>query len=180
MKKILLTESEKKAIQIVKENAIINSFAKEFNKIKRVGENKLNEGWKTNLAAGLATAVSGIQAQNSTSSETNSIGKEIQQTKQIKSDTNVADPYNVNRDNSIWRTIPIVGIKYNVNVGKLGTPAVYVYHNRTPEDPGFNPKTDREVVYMSNIDNLRRTAEYQKYMRGLQNKSTDSRLVDDN
>ena len=41
MKKILLTESEKKAIILEREQAIINNFAKTFNSIKRVDENEV-------------------------------------------------------------------------------------------------------------------------------------------
>jgi hypothetical protein len=44
MKKILLTESEKKAIISAKEKAIMESFAKTFNSIKRIDENEINEG----------------------------------------------------------------------------------------------------------------------------------------
>jgi hypothetical protein len=43
MKKILLTESEKKAIILEKEKSIIANFAKTFNTIKRIDENELNE-----------------------------------------------------------------------------------------------------------------------------------------
>lgn len=43
MKKILLTESEKKAIISEREQAIINNFAKTFNSIKRIDENELKE-----------------------------------------------------------------------------------------------------------------------------------------
>ena len=41
MKKIILTESEKKAILIAREKAIVESFAKTFNKIKRIDENEV-------------------------------------------------------------------------------------------------------------------------------------------
>ncbi len=43
MKKIILTESDKKAIISAKEKAIIESFAKTFNSIKRIDENEINE-----------------------------------------------------------------------------------------------------------------------------------------
>ena len=42
-KKEFLTEAKRKAIIADKEKAIIESFAKTFNKIKRVDENKINE-----------------------------------------------------------------------------------------------------------------------------------------
>ena len=43
MKKIFLTESERKAIIIEREKAIIANFAKTFNSIKRIDENEINE-----------------------------------------------------------------------------------------------------------------------------------------
>jgi hypothetical protein len=46
MKKIFLTESERKALIIEREKAIINNFAKTFNSIKRIDENEINEGPK--------------------------------------------------------------------------------------------------------------------------------------
>jgi hypothetical protein len=42
-KKIILTESERKTIIANKEKAIIESFAKTFNKIKRIDENEIKE-----------------------------------------------------------------------------------------------------------------------------------------
>jgi hypothetical protein len=43
MKKLILNESDKKAIISAKEKAIIESFAKTFNSIKRIDENEINE-----------------------------------------------------------------------------------------------------------------------------------------
>ena len=43
MKKIILTESDRKQILADKEKAILESFAKTFNKIKRTDETKINE-----------------------------------------------------------------------------------------------------------------------------------------
>jgi len=43
MKKILLNETERKAIILEKEKAIVESFAKTFNKIKRIDENDLED-----------------------------------------------------------------------------------------------------------------------------------------
>jgi len=42
MKKLILTESDKKQMLLAKEKAIVESFAKTFNSIKRVDENELN------------------------------------------------------------------------------------------------------------------------------------------
>ena len=43
MKKLILTESDKKKIILAKEKAIMESFAKTFNSIKRLDENEINE-----------------------------------------------------------------------------------------------------------------------------------------
>ena len=45
-KKEFLTEAKRKAIIADKEKAIIESFAKTFNKIKRIDENEVNENWE--------------------------------------------------------------------------------------------------------------------------------------
>jgi hypothetical protein len=52
MKKILLTESDKKHILTEREQAIIDKFAQTFNSIKRIDENEVNEINFKNLAAG--------------------------------------------------------------------------------------------------------------------------------
>lgn len=46
MKKILLNESERKAAILDREKAIVENFAKTFNKIKRLDENEVSEGPK--------------------------------------------------------------------------------------------------------------------------------------
>jgi len=51
-KKIILTESERKVIITNKEKAIIESFAKTFNKIKRIDENEIKEYDNYNYPAG--------------------------------------------------------------------------------------------------------------------------------
>jgi hypothetical protein len=43
MKKLILTESDKKQIISAKEKAIMESFAKTFNSIKRIDENEIDE-----------------------------------------------------------------------------------------------------------------------------------------
>ena len=132
----------------------------------------MSEDWKTNLAAGLATAgaVVGANAQTAKPNDVNQITKSTQDYKSKSKDTNLANPYGVEDDSMIHpRTIPIVGIQTGVTVGTKGEPAVYVYHNHKPGHPNFNPETDREVVYVKNIDTLRKTNEYQEYMRKLNN-----------
>jgi hypothetical protein len=66
--------------------------------------------------------------------------------------------------NDVPRTIKITHIQYGVTCGTTGKSAVYVYHKDT-NAPGFNPLTDREIVYTSNLSILAKTAEYQAYMR---------------
>ncbi len=151
-----------------------------YNANKLAEERYLNEDWKTNLAAGLATAggVAGAQAQNNKTIAPQQQGKEIQHSL-TKTNANVANPYGVEDDSMIHpRTIPIVGIQTGVTVGPKGIPAVYVYHNHKPGHPNFNPETDREIVYVSNLDNLRKTNEYQEYMRKL-NKGRDIAIAGD-
>ena len=65
------------------------------------------------------------------------------------------------------RTLPIVAIQSGVQDGKTGKSGVYVYH-KLPTDPSFNVNTDREIVYNENLPNLRKTVEYQEYMRSKQ------------
>jgi hypothetical protein len=52
MKKLILTESDKKQILAQKEKAILESFANTFNKIKRIDENELKEYDNYNYPAG--------------------------------------------------------------------------------------------------------------------------------
>lgn len=69
---------------------------------------------------------------------------------------------NTKNINDVPHTKTIVSIEYGVTCGKTGKSAVYVYHkSRTSKD--FNYKTDRELVYTSNLDILYKTVEYQKY-----------------
>ena len=50
MKKILLNESERKALISEREKAIVESFTKNFNKIKRIDENELNEADRISMS----------------------------------------------------------------------------------------------------------------------------------
>ena len=52
-KKEFLTEAKRKAIIADKEKAIIESFAKTFNKIKRIDENRINENENINTLANI-------------------------------------------------------------------------------------------------------------------------------
>lgn len=66
--------------------------------------------------------------------------------------------------NDVPQTKTIVSIEYGVTDGKTGKPAVYVYHKQKTAK-GFSYKTDREIVYVENLPNLRRTVQYQVYLR---------------
>lgn len=68
--------------------------------------------------------------------------------------------------NDVPRTKKITSIQYGVTCGKTGKSAIYVYHKEKTAK-GFNPKTDREIVYVENISNLQRTVEYQYYLRNI-------------
>lgn len=65
--------------------------------------------------------------------------------------------------NDVPRTRTISSIQYGVTDGSTGKPAVYVYFKDRAAE-GFNPSTDREVVYTENLTALRRTVEYQLYI----------------
>jgi hypothetical protein len=52
MKKIILTESDKKQILAQKEKAILESFAKTFNSIKRINEDEVDEALTKQITTG--------------------------------------------------------------------------------------------------------------------------------
>lgn len=129
----------------------------------------LDEDWKTNLAAGAASlaGAAGAQAQQAPQphqqQNVNNVNKVVaQQTKQDNS--GVANPYGVDMSASVGQTKPIVKIQTGVQDGKTGNPSVYVYH-KDPNDPSFNPATDRTTVYTKNLDQLRNTVQYQDYLK---------------
>ena len=153
MGKKLLKEQE---LLLKKEANILENFSKVFNKIKREEDETLDEDWKKNLAAGLmslgATAAAGQNI-----GDKHNIKK--QDINNVKIDTPKKDISDI-----IGNTLPIVDIQYGVTDGKTGKSAVYVYHKKVT-DPTFDPKRDRELVYVDNLDMLRRTYQYQDYMR---------------
>lgn len=139
-------------------------------------KNLTSEDWKTNLAAGLATAgaVAGANAQTTKHSDIDQTAIPQDGTTKAKiKDTNLANPYNIDSSDQSMihrRTLPIVGIQTGVTVGKNGEPAVYVYHNHKPSDPQYNWKRDREIVYVKYLDDLYQTKEYRDYMANLHDK----------
>lgn len=128
----------------------------------------LDEDWKTNLAAGAASlaGAAGAQAQQAPQQQAqnvNNVNKVVaQQTKQDNS--GVANPYGVDMSASVGQTKPIFKIQTGVQDGKTGNPSVYLYH-KDPNDPSFNPATDRTTVYTKNLDQLRKTVQYQDYLK---------------
>lgn len=144
----------------------------------------LDEDWKTNLAAGLATAggVAGAHAQQAPKqgpkqAQTQQTDKTIQhQAPSLKTaDGKTANPFGASTQSSanpnstdmsasVGQTKPIVKIQTGVQDGKTGNPSVYVYH-KDPNDPSFNPATDRTTVYTKNLDQLRNTVQYQDYQK---------------
>lgn len=129
-------------------------------------KNPLNEGWKTNVAAGLASIAggAGANAQAQQAPQQNQ-GTSIQQAQGQQQDkSGVADPFNVDKSGFIGQTKPIFKIQTGVQDGKTGKPSVYVYH-KDPNDPSFNVATDRETVYTQNLDQLRKTVQYQDYLK---------------
>lgn len=184
MKKIILSESDKNKIISEREKLILENFAKNFNKIKRdddaeISEEEVDEGLRNYVAGGLAGLASlaggNAQAQQAPKSLSGDVN---QQVKTINHDINktgtgdkkTADPFKVAKaDNSASRpvTIPIVGIQTGVTSSK-GIPSFYVFHNRLPGEQGFNPKTDRELIYNSALPDLMKTLEYQNFMKKTQ------------
>lgn len=146
----------------------MRKFDKKLNIVKanllseqRYLENKdgLSEGWRTNVAAGLASlgGAAGAQAQQAPQQAPQ------QQTIQHQQAPTQDDGKTSNAFNAP-RTLPIVAIQTGVQDGKTGKSGVYVYH-KLPSDPSFDVNTDREIVYNENLPNLRKTVEYQDYMR---------------
>lgn len=132
-------------------------------------KNLMSEDWKTNLAAGLATAGAGANAQTTKSVDPNQQSKTIQHNPSIDKDANIANPFKTDISSIHPRTLPIVDIQTGVTDGKTGKPSVYVYH-KDRHAPDFNVKTDRETVYVDHLDDLRKTKEYQDYRARLQTK----------
>lgn len=136
----------------------------------------LDEGFGRNLAAGLAaTAASMGGAHAAEKGPVDPVKPSVNQQVQSQIDKGfgdkVANPFNAS--DTFANTKPILGIQTGVTDGKTGKSGVYVYHNRLPSDPNFNPKTDREMVYVENLPNLRRTKEYKDYMQKAQNANTE-------
>lgn len=122
----------------------------------------LNEGWKTNVAAGLASLAGGMGAQAQSQAPQQNQATSIQhQQAQKQDDGKTSNAFNTPR------TLPIVAIQSGVQDGKTGKSGVYVYH-KLPTDPDFDVNRDREIVYNENLPNLRKTVEYQQYMRNKQ------------
>lgn len=127
----------------------------------------LDEDWKTNLAAGAASlaGAAGAQAQQAPKqAPTQQIDKTIQQQAPQQNNANVANPYGADLSASVGHTKPIIKIQTGVQDGKTGNPSVYLYH-KDPNDPSFNPATDRTTVFTKNLDQLRNTVEYQDYLK---------------
>lgn len=144
------------------------------------GNETLSEDWKTNLAAGLATAggVAGAHAQQAPKqAHAQQTDKTIQhQAPSLKTaDGKTANPFHASDNTSansnstdmsasVGQVKPIFKIQTGVQDGKTGYPSVYVYH-KDPNDPSFNVATDRETVYTKNLDQLRNSVQYQDYLK---------------
>lgn len=128
-------------------------------------KNCLEEGWKTNMAAGIASLGAGMsaQAQQAPQQQSQGIEKTIQATPSSQNDANV------DRSAFFAQTKPIFHIQTGVQDGKTGKPSVYVYH-KDPKDPSFDVTKDRETVYTQNLDDLQRTQQYQEYMKRMHDK----------
>ena len=123
----------------------------------------INEDWKTNLAAGIASlgGAAGAQAQQQAPQQAPQQQSIQHQQAQKADDAKTSNAFNTPR------TLPIAKIQTGVVDGKTGKSGVYVYH-KLPTDPSFDVNRDREMVYNENLPNLRKTVEYQEYMRNQQ------------
>lgn len=149
-----------KKLNIVKAN-LLNE--QRYSQYKNGLNESVDEGWKTNVAAGLASLAGGAGA-SAQSQQVPQQNQSIQyQQPQKQDDGKTSNAFNTPR------TLPIVHIQTGVTDGKTGKDGVYVYH-KLPSDPTFDVKKDREMVYNDNLSLLRNTVEYQEYMRNQQNK----------
>lgn len=137
----------------------------------------LDEDWKTNLAAGAASlaGAAGAQAQQAPQQAPNQQTIQHQAPSLKTADGKTANPFGVSNASSadqnstdksltFGQTKPIFKIQTGVQDGKTGNPSVYLYH-KDPNDPSFNPATDRTTVYTKNLDQLRNTVQYQDYLK---------------
>jgi hypothetical protein len=138
----------------------------------------LDEDWKTNLAAGAASlaGAAGAQAQQAPQQQAQNQQTIQHQAPSLKTaDGKTANPFGVSTPSSanpnstdmsavVGQTKPIFKIQTGVQDGKTGKPSVYVYY-KDPNDPSFNPSSDRATVYTSNLDLLRNTTQYQDYLK---------------
>ena len=123
-------------------------------------KNGLEEGWKTNMAAGIASLGAGMGAQaQQAPQQAQNIEKTIQATPTNQNDDKV------DKSAFFGKIKPIFNIQTGVQDGKTGKPSVYVYY-KDPKDPSFDVNKDRETVYNDNLDQLRRTVQYQNYQKG--------------
>lgn len=165
----------------------MRKFDKKLNILKtnllseqRYAEEKgeLTEGWKTNAVAGLASLAGGVgaNAQQAPQQQPQMDKTTQHQAPSLKTaDGKTANPFGASNQTSVnpnttdvsafvGQTKPIFKIQTGVQDGKTGNPSVYVYH-KDPNEPGFNPATDRTTVYTKNLDQLQNTVQYQDYMK---------------
>lgn len=150
----------------------MRKFDKKLNILKanllseqRYAETKdpLNEGWKTNVAAGLATLAggAGANAQAQSAPQKPNVQNQVQGAIDKGFGDKVANPFNA--DDTFANTKSIVAIQSGVQDGRTGKSGVYVYH-KLPTDPSFDVSRDREIVYTENLPTLMKTQEYKAYM----------------
>ena len=68
--------------------------------------------------------------------------------------------------NDVPQTKKIVAIEYGVRCGKTGKAAVYVY-SKNKTSKGFNVATDRELIYSDSVSLLKKTVQYQSYVKSI-------------
>lgn len=136
-------------------------------------KNGLEEGWKSNMAAGVASLGFGMGAQaQQAPQQAQGIEKTIQATPTSQNDAKV------DKSSFFGQTKPIFHIQTGVQDGKTGKSSVYVYH-KDPKDPSFDVAKDRETVYTQNLDNLQKTQQYQDYMKRMHDKQVKGVAVNE-
>jgi hypothetical protein len=159
MKKILLSESEKKAIIIEKEKAIIANFAKTFNSIKRIDENQLVE-------ADIKTYVTNIKKKVGTNKSEEEIEKILNRTLNDYEKIILSD-YGIIKSNiqhkakkSSFRSSPMFeddveeGAIKNFAAGALATVGSLMGGHAQAQDQPNKPSQEMSQIYNEPIDSV--------------------------
>lgn len=110
--------------------------------------------------------------QNKQFSDQYSYGGELKPkkiTKQQIQDTVIVPGTNPSLSNDRFKYA--IGEQGGVTHGTLGTSGYYLYYDKKPGEPGFNPDVHREFVTQSGYDTYMKSPQGQQYRQRLQNKT---------